>query len=292
MSGEVQMIDAETNETGPHLGLSQMLRKLAQRSSVVLAPPLHGRAGVTPLTILKEGRSAGTVVRADFERARRAGFIEEGDAGAGWRLSAKGRDAVRRLTCGAVQRDTTPPRDGRPGFNADESPLAWLRRRRGKDGSALISDAQFQAGERLRSDFSFAQLGPRVTASWDAALGAVSGGRRGTSGGAADIADNVLAARERVNRALTAVGPELASILVDVCCFLKGLEDLERSVGWPQRSGKVVLQIALTSLARHYGIAEAGSGGRSTHARHWGAPDYRPSLNYSETGSGAQPAAD
>jgi hypothetical protein len=232
------------------------------------------------------------VVRADFERARRAGFIEEGHAGAGWRLSAKGRDAVRRLTCGAVQRETTPPRDGRPGFNADESPLAWLRRRRAKDGSALISDAQFEAGERLRTDFSFAQLSPRVTASWDVALSAASAGPRGASGGAGDIADNVLGARERVNRALSAVGPELAGILVDVCCFLKGLEDLERSVGWPQRSGKVVLQIALTCLARHYGIAAGSGSGRSTQARHWGTPDYRPSLSHSEPESEAQPAAD
>ncbi len=272
------------DETGPHLGLSQMLRKLAQRSSVVLVPPRHGRACVAPLALLKNGQPAGTVVREDFERARRAGFIEEGRAGEGWRLSAKGLDAVRRLTCGAVQRETTPPRDGRPGFNADESPLAWLRRRRGKDGLALISEAQFQAGERLRADFSFAQLGPRVTANWDAALGAAADGRRGTSGGGVDIADNVLAARERVNRALSAVGPELASILVDVCCFLKGLEDLERSVGWPQRSGKVVLQIALTSLVRHYGIFEGGGGaGRSGQTRHWGAPDYRPALSHPET---------
>ncbi|MGA7118284.1 MAG: DUF6456 domain-containing protein [Hyphomicrobium sp.] len=185
-----------------------------------------------------------------------------------------------------MQRHITPPRDARPGINADESPLAWLRRRLGKDGSALISDAQFQAGERLRADFSFAQLGPRVTANWDGALGAAAGGRRGTSGGGVDIADSVLAARERVNRALSAVGPELASILVDVCCFLKGLEDLERSVGWPQRSGKIVLQIALTSLARHYGIVEGGGSagaGRQAQARHWGAPDYRPSISNPET---------
>jgi hypothetical protein len=52
-------------------------------------------------------------------------------------------------------------------------------------------------------------------------------------------------------RALMAVGPEVAGILVDICCELKGLEDAEKANGWPQRAGKVVLQIALTRLAKH-----------------------------------------
>jgi hypothetical protein len=44
--------------------------------------------------------------------------------------------------------------------NDSESPLAWLRRRKDRDGEALISQTQFDAGERLRADFSFAQMTP------------------------------------------------------------------------------------------------------------------------------------
>src|SRR5437868_2327725 len=47
-----------------------------------------------------------------------------------------------------------------------ESPLAWLARRRGRDGKPLIEPHQFQAGERLRADFTCAHLMPRTTSNW------------------------------------------------------------------------------------------------------------------------------
>jgi hypothetical protein len=75
------------------------------------------------------------------------------------------------------------------------------------------------------------------------------------------------------------VGPELSGILVDVCCLSRGLEAAERSLGWPQRSGKLVLQIALTQLARHYGlIRDQTEPHRPASIRHWGVEDYRPQV--------------
>jgi hypothetical protein len=164
-------------------------------------------------------------------------------------------------------------------INDTESPLGWLKSRKGRDGSALISDPQFQAGERLRTDYWFAQLNARVTANWSA-LAPRGRARRGAPAHAADLRDEVIAAKERVSRAIEAVGPELSGMLVDICCELKGLEEAEKSRRWPQRAGKVVLQLALTRLARHYGLdrpEEAQQRPRSI--RHWGSGDYRPTID-------------
>jgi hypothetical protein len=79
---------------------------------------------------------------------------------------------------------------------------------------------------------------------------------------------------------LPAVGPEVSGILVDICCEFKGLEEAEKANGWPARAGKVVLQIALTRLAKHYGlIASDAAARRKTGLRHWGTEDYRPTLD-------------
>ena len=165
-----------------------------------------------------------------------------------------------------------------PGQNPDESPLAWLARRKDKDGRPMIGAQEFNAGEKLRADFTLSQMTPRVTSNWSGFLSGGGGGRRGPPGHGIDIADHIIAANVRVQQALKAVGPELSGILVDVCCHLKGLEASEKSAGWPQRSGKIVLQIALRKLARHYGLVREGEGARPARMQHWGAPDYRPEI--------------
>jgi len=147
-----------------------------------------------------------------------------------------------------------------------ESPLAWLARRKGRDGRSLISAHQFVAGERLRADFTRANLTPRVTSNWGAPTGRAGGG------GAGEMTDLVVASRQRVQNAIAACGPEFSGVLLDVCCFLRGLEDVERERGWPSRSAKVVLQLALDRLARHYGLAPT-SGTARPKLRSWLAED-------------------
>jgi hypothetical protein len=149
-----------------------------------------------------------------------------------------------------------------------ESPLVWLARRKGRDGRALIEPVQLQAGERLRADFTRAHVMPRVTSNWEAPI--ANKGR--SARGEAAATESMIAARQRVHQALDAAGPEFAGLLVDVCCFLKRLEDVERERRWPPRSAKVVLQLGLDRLGRHYGLARAARGPARGRIQTWLAP--------------------
>jgi hypothetical protein len=159
--------------------------------------------------------------------------------------------------------------------NLAESPLGMLARRRGRDGKPFLSGAEWRAGERFRSDYTRGQIMPRLGANW---VATVSSGRRGAAGGAAELTEAALAARFRVEKAVEAVGPELSGVLIDVCCFLKGLELVETERGWPVRSAKVVLKTALAALARHYDPGSGRAARKPAHALHWGAEGYRPTI--------------
>lgn len=169
-----------------------------------------------------------------------------------------------------ADRDAT---DGKSaGFNDRESPLAGLMRRRAKGGGAYLHRREFEAGERLRHDYDRGMIMPRFGVNW---IAPVAGRKAGRPSGAVELTEAALAARRRVDAALEAVGPELSSVLVDVCCFLKGLETVEFERQWPARSAKLVLKTALAALARHYWPEPV----RTAHRRHhWGAPGYRPQI--------------
>ncbi len=162
-------------------------------------------------------------------------------------------------------------RDGR----REQGPLTWLYQRRDKQGRRLITEAERQAGERLAADFHAALLNPRVTSAWSGTAPSRRQ-RRGPPGFASELPDHVIGAKQRFGRALEAVGREHAGLLVDVCCFEKSLGDVEQSAGWPQRSAKIVLQLALRQLARHYGLIRDEGRFEVHDIRHWAADGYRP----------------
>ena len=155
-----------------------------------------------------------------------------------------------RLLAEQALREDGAPRSGtrkRPvrsvTVNLAESPLGWLKAR------GLVSARQFDAGERLRTDWERAQLAPSVTMRWDAAP--MGRSPRGPADPAA-ATDAQLAARRRFEAAVAAAGSGLADILWRIVCAGEGMREAEQALGWPARAGRLVLGLALDRLADHY----------------------------------------
>jgi hypothetical protein len=267
--------------------LHRLMRCLGRRGARVVADGAGFRAMSGDLPGEGKGK-AFSVTRDVVEAALSRELIAAGEGG--YVISPTGRAFLRRLLAGgdgfAAQHQTRAAADlvyeegrSRPvTVNLDESPLVALRHRKGRDGRPLIDAAEFAAGERFRADYSRAQIMPRVTANWTASV--ARGRRDGGAGGMAELTGAAIDARRRVDRAVEAIGPELAGTLIDFCCFLKGIEEIERSRQWPTRSAKLVLRLALAALARHYGLSPSARGNAgSGRIRHWGSADYRPTVD-------------
>jgi len=126
--------------------------------------------------------------------------------------------------------------------NVAESPLSWLHVR------GHLDDRLFDAGERLRADYERAQLGANVTMRWDP-VRVKTTGEHGLS-----ATERQIAAKDRFDGALREAGRGLEDILWRVVCAGEALPDAEKVLGWPARSGKLVLKLALDRVAEFYRI--------------------------------------
>jgi hypothetical protein len=268
------------SETEVRKAAKRFLRRLSEPGAFLLVKPSAGKGGIfcaanrheKPIALMPR-RMAREFLRREWIRLE-----ARGAASLRYCITDVGRSALRRILAeeqeerrsdrGFAEAPTpfqaqhrlegerlfADPRDGSARaakVNLGESPLGWLSRRRGPDGSPFLAPEEVEAGERLRADFEAAEIGPSVAQDWRRFLAP----NDRLSGGAAGGGEGAWGARERVSRALSELGPGLADAALRVCCFLEGLESCERRLGWSARSGKVVLKIALGRLARHYGLA-------------------------------------
>ncbi|MFL0356995.1 DUF6456 domain-containing protein [Erythrobacter sp. GH1-10] len=126
--------------------------------------------------------------------------------------------------------------------NVGESPIAWLHAR------GHLETRLFEAGEALRRDYERAQLAANVTMRWDPVRAKTTGDQGLTA------TERQVAAKARFDAALAEAGKGLEDVLWRVVCAGEGLPEAEKSLGWPARSGKLVLKLALERVADFYRI--------------------------------------
>ncbi|MBU2958791.1 DUF6456 domain-containing protein [Paracoccus sp. 1_MG-2023] len=289
---EDPLVDAALTDAPQRPGddreMLRVLRRLAEPGAVMASSPSMEKAIVSR----DDMRTAVLDRALAEQMALSGWVVQKGQGGAILRyiISPAGRDALRKMMRAARQKGAVPghtsfadarpvetegmaeaqagfdhadnhrvwderviedPEDGqrrRTRVNIAESPLLVMARRRDHMGQPFLTTAQVAAGERLREDFELAQMGPRVTQNWDGFMTAgidVSHSGSGYRGGSES-------ARDRVAMALRELGPGLGDVVLRVCCFLDGIEQTERRLGWSARSGKIVLRLALMRLERHY----------------------------------------
>lgn len=212
-------------------------RPIAQAMALKDWITAQAKGKITRYTITSAGRAALKRLVAADESAR-AGFAEAqaqfGEQSQAWPV-----------------KDIMPVEAEKPKrvrYNAAESPVMTLSRRRDKDGKMFLDPELVASAERLREDFELAQMAQRGTQNWESFL---TGGARSTfDGDASGYGPD--AAKARVAAALADLGPGLGDVALRCCCYLEGMEQAEKRMGWSARSGKVVLRIALQRLKRHY----------------------------------------
>lgn len=211
-----------------------------------------------PESVVKLLRSRDLVqVEAGFLALTDRGTLYLRRAEKSHRSALPGREAVDPYRCQHMRlaQERRSMSDGKISkvlVNKAESPIGWLMKRKGRDGRPLIDQEQYEAGERLREDYERAGMGAHVTMTYDG-VPVSRAGRGGVSAsGSAHISDGRIDAGRRVAAAVEAMGPGLADIAIRICCHLEGLEAAEKALGWPSRSAKLVLSLALDRLVDFY----------------------------------------
>ena len=157
-------------------------------------------------------------------------------------------------------------------FNQNENVILKLNKKYDKKGNPIISLEQMNAAIKLQKDYEKAQLRQKITLNWESFKNKTQKNKKYTQYTQSETGSR---ARKRLQNALNYVGPELTPILIKICCMEHGLTQTETNLQIPKSSARIILQIALTRLARYYGFEQKTD---KIPINHWGAQDYKPKI--------------
>ncbi len=257
LNREARRILARLCETGAVLAVAQnmenavVVRDLPDGEALRTATVAQDIAQVLALKDWIQSSGTGKVLRYTITAAGRSALshmlAEEANAAQGFAEAQQGFSGAPASKVAQIANG------GR--FSSADSPLVALARRKDREGAPFLHSALVSAGERLREDFELAQMGTEHVPQWACFLR--DAGRQTYESDSGSTAET---ARVRVSEALCDLGDGLADVALRCCCYLEGLETIEKQLGWSARSAKIVLRIALGRLRDHYEMQAGGSG--------------------------------
>lgn len=219
-----------------------------QQDGSLRIPGQDGRRALMPAELVRHGLQQGLLEHAETNQiipARTAGKWCRRQAASVDPFAAQHRDMARREVFDdageRIQVDV----------NLAQSPLMRLYRRRDGQGAHMINKVHLAAGERLRSDYARSGMGQVSMSDW---TGLPMGAKTRGAHAGLNPTEVAMDARKRVMDALGAVGPILDRLLFAILIREENLSAQEKAHHWPVRSGRIMLQLALTRLAIHYGL--------------------------------------
>lgn len=153
-----------------------------------------------------------------------------------------------------------------------ESPLARLAVAAAGEAAPFLAPHQLEAGERVRKLAERALLQPRLTMNYSPTH--TVSGKAGNP--ASELGDLAADARRQLNDLHRLLPRDCVDVIMDICVWHKGLQQVETERHWPRRSAKLVLRIGLDHLARHYGLTGEARGRDTGRQRGWMAGERPP----------------
>lgn len=147
-----------------------------------------------------------------------------------------------------------------------------------RDNAPFLLPHHVEAARRLAHTFERSRLRQRVTMSYDPTR---TGGRSSGSPVQGELSASAADARKQLADIAAMMPADCWAVLFDICGLDRGLQDVELERDWPRRGGKLVLRIALSHLAAHFGLDAEARGRDAQRQRHW-LPERAPMFPGSE----------
>jgi len=143
-----------------------------------------------------------------------------------------------------------------PPVVSDNDTIIRLPRRSKGEDAAFLAAHHVVVANRVSSLILKSQLRPSVTQN----LSVLRQSAQSSKCGGVDLCDMALDCRRRLDQLTNQLPKDCASVVVDICGFGKGLQQIEFERRWPRRSAKLVLRMGLDHAANFWRIGSQAIG--------------------------------